>query len=66
MKIKQVISEKQAEFTELCEKHYAKSIYAFGSSVNENFQEASSDIDFNLSSIIKIGLTASLLRGQTA
>jgi hypothetical protein len=37
MKIKQVISEKQAEFTELCEKHDVKSIYAFGSSVNENF-----------------------------
>jgi uncharacterized protein len=60
MKIKKVISEKQAEFTELCEKHDVKSIYAFGSSVNENFQEASSDIDL----LIELNTEDELERGQ--
>lgn len=45
MNLKQSIEIKLPEFITLCENHHVKFLYAFGSSVNTNFNEASSDID---------------------
>lgn len=45
MILKDIIHLRPKEFTALCKKHDVKTLYAFGSSVNENFKEESSDID---------------------
>jgi hypothetical protein len=45
MKMKESIQAKLSEFLNLCKSHKVVSIYAFGSAVNDNFNEDSSDID---------------------
>lgn len=45
MRMKETIQLKLAEFLNLCKSHKVKNIYAFGSAVNGNFNEESSDID---------------------
>jgi predicted nucleotidyltransferase len=45
MVISNEISKQEKEFKVLCETHKVKSLYAFGSSVNESFDFAKSDID---------------------
>lgn len=46
MKLSEEIHKKINEFLALCQSHSVKSLYAFGSSVTDRFNEKSSDIDF--------------------
>jgi len=46
MKIKQEIQKGINDFINLCQSHNVKSLYAFGSSITENFNENTSDMDF--------------------
>lgn len=46
MYLKRKIFNKLNDFTESCKNHKIKYLYAFGSSVTENFDEKKSDIDF--------------------
>lgn len=45
MNLKESINYKMADFLSLCKTHNVKNLYAFGSSINDNFNEDSSDID---------------------
>lgn len=45
MLIKDFINNRSAEFISLCKNHEVKSLYIFGSSITESFNEESSDID---------------------
>jgi uncharacterized protein len=45
MKIKTEIQKRENEFFNLCHKHQVNTLYAFGSSVTDQFNEKSSDID---------------------
>ncbi len=45
MNLKESIKYKMDEFLSLCKSHNIKSLYAFGSSLTEQFREGSSDID---------------------
>lgn len=45
MKLKESIQMKLAEFLALCKNYNVKKLYAFGSSVNNDFDEEFSDID---------------------
>lgn len=45
MVIKDEISKKQKDFTNLCKSHKVKYLYAFGSSVTGSFDPNKSDID---------------------
>lgn len=45
MIIKQEIQKRIVEFSDLCQAHKVKKLYAFGSSVSDNFNAKSSDID---------------------
>jgi predicted nucleotidyltransferase len=45
MIIKELIYNRYNDFTELCKNHRVKQIYAFGSSVSDNFDPEKSDID---------------------
>ena len=45
MNLKHHIQQKSHEFSELCQKHSVKSLYAFGSSITDRFNEQKSDID---------------------
>ena len=45
MNLKDSIKSNSNEFLSLCESHDVKTLYAFGSSTNEKFDEKSSDID---------------------
>ncbi len=45
MNLRQSIQDNQAEFLKLCELHEVKTLHAFGSSINQNFKEGTSDID---------------------
>lgn len=45
MNLKESITHKMAEFLSLCKNHNVKHLYAFGSSITDHFNEASSDID---------------------
>lgn len=54
------IKEKAKEFITLCENHDVKTLYAFGSSVNKNFKEESSDIDL----LIELNTLDPILRGE--
>ncbi|SRR5690606_2855671 len=60
MKIKDVIKAKLVDFTALCKLHNVKNLYAFGSSVTDSFDEASSDIDL----LIEIDENDPLERGE--
>ncbi len=46
MKLKQEIQKRINDFLDLCLAHKVKSLYAFGSSVSDKFNENASDIDF--------------------
>jgi len=48
MNLKDSIQANPNEFLRLCENHDAKSLYAFGSSANDEFNETTSDIDLLL------------------
>ena len=45
MNLKESIKYKMADFLSLCKDHNVKSLYAFGSSITDRFNEDSSDID---------------------
>jgi predicted nucleotidyltransferase len=60
MKIKDALHGRLSEFTALCSQHNVNNLYAFGSSVNGNFNETSSDIDL----LVDIDDKDPLLRGQ--
>jgi len=45
MRIFTDISNRQNDFLSLCTHHHVRTLYAFGSSVSERFDEKSSDID---------------------
>ena len=60
MNLKDSIKVKPNEFITLCENHDVKTLYAFGSSVNGNFKEESSDIDL----LIELNTEDPLQRGE--
>jgi len=45
MNLKESIKYKMTDFISLCKSHNVKSLYAFGSSITNHFNEDSSDID---------------------
>ena len=45
MNLKESIKYKMADFLSLCKAHNVKRLYAFGSSITDQFDEDSSDID---------------------
>lgn len=45
MKLQQIIHQQENDFNKLCESHSVKSVYGFGSSVSNKFDEQKSDID---------------------
>ncbi|WP_233357768.1 nucleotidyltransferase family protein [Haloflavibacter putidus] len=45
MNLKESIKDKMADFLTLCKAHNVKELYAFGSSITNQFNEKSSDID---------------------
>lgn len=60
MNLKETIKSKLNEFLLLCKSHNVKILYAFGSSVSNNFNEDSSDIDL----IIEIDCDDPIERGE--
>src|SRR5665213_4012775 len=45
MFLQEYIEQKSSSFRKLCEAHHVRSIYAFGSSINNSFDPDKSDID---------------------
>ena len=45
MKLQQIINQRESDFNKLCGTYSVKSIYGFGSSVTNSFDEKNSDID---------------------
>ena len=45
MNLREAIGKRPQEFTHLCKSYEVKSLYVFGSSINDKFNEDSSDID---------------------
>ncbi|WPP49892.1 nucleotidyltransferase family protein [Catalinimonas niigatensis] len=45
MKLQQAIQSRSSDFLSLCQAHQVKTLYAFGSSITEHFNEKTSDID---------------------
>lgn len=60
MNLKDSIKVRPEEFTSLCKSHDVKFLYAFGSSIHENFKEDSSDIDL----LIELDTEDPIQRGQ--
>jgi predicted nucleotidyltransferase len=60
MYIAQYIGENGKEFQDLCRHFQVKSLYAFGSSTNENFDHQKSDIDL----VIELKSEDPLQRGE--
>ncbi|MGI4020272.1 MAG: nucleotidyltransferase family protein [Janthinobacterium lividum] len=60
MNLKESIQIKLIEFLALCKSHDVKILYAFGSSVNNNFDEKYSDIDL----LIEIDSEDPIQRGE--
>jgi uncharacterized protein len=60
MNLKDTIQVRPDEFVSLCKSHDVKTLYAFGSSINENFNEDSSDIDL----LIELNTEDPIKRGQ--
>jgi hypothetical protein len=46
MNLKESIKYKMSEFLTICKTHNVKNLYAFGSSITDQFDENTSDIDF--------------------
>lgn len=61
MVIKTEIVKRLPEFTALCRTHKVKYLYAFGSSTNDNFDPARSDIDL----LVEIDEIDPLERGES-
>ena len=61
MTLKESIANKPKEFQHLCRDHNVQSIYAFGSSVNGQFNDSSSDIDL----LIEINTEDPIQSGET-
>lgn len=60
MNIKESIQKKLSEFLLVCKSHHVKTIYAFGSSVNNTFDDETSDFDF----LIEIESDDPIVRGE--
>ncbi len=60
MNLKDSIKYKMADFLSLCKTHNVKTLYAFGSSITDQFNEASSDIDL----LIEIDTDDPIERGE--
>lgn len=60
MELKVSILNKMDEFLALCETHNVKTLYAFGSSVTDEFDNDSSDIDL----LIEIDINDPIERGE--
>ena len=60
MNLKESIQRKLSEFLALCKSHNVKTIYAFGSSVNSNFNDETSDFDL----LIEIESDDPIVRGE--
>ena len=60
MNLKESIKVKPEEFISLCENHDVKTLYAFGSSINNNFKEETSDIDL----LIELNTEDPIKRGE--
>jgi predicted nucleotidyltransferase len=60
MNLKETIHQSPKEFMSLCKNYDVKNLYAFGSSITENFNEASSDIDL----LVELNTEDPLKRGQ--
>jgi predicted nucleotidyltransferase len=60
MNLKETIHQSPKEFLSLCKNYDVKNLYAFGSSITENFNEASSDIDL----LVELNTEDPLKRGQ--
>lgn len=61
MTISKYISDRQKNLQSICESHHVATLYAFGSSVNKNFNEVSSDIDL----LVTVDIDDPLERGET-
>ncbi len=61
MYIKNIIKQNLSEFNRLCNSHNVKSLYAFGSSTNDAFDEQKSDIDL----LIEINNKNPIERGES-
>ena len=60
MNLKDAIKSRPYEFESLCKNHNVKTLYAFGSSINDNFKEESSDIDL----LVELNTEDPILRGE--
>jgi len=60
MNLKDIIQVRPDEFISLCKSHDVKSVYAFGSSVTDNFKEDTSDIDL----LVELNTEDPIKRGQ--
>lgn len=60
MGIKNEIKSQMQAFSELCKNHNVKYLYAFGSSVNEHFNENTSDINL----LVEMNTEDPLERGE--
>lgn len=60
MRIKNEILERLPDFVQLCKEHQVKFLYAFGSAINQSFDETYSDIDL----IVEIESNDPLERGD--
>lgn len=45
MNLETAIAQKRSEFLAICRKHNVHTLYAFGSSISDKFNESTSDID---------------------
>jgi uncharacterized protein len=61
MYLKDKIQARMQDFVDLCKTHKVKSLYAFGSSITDKFDEANSDIDL----LIEIDTNDPLERGES-
>ena len=60
MNLKDSIENNSSEFLSLCKSHDVKTLYAFGSSTNNKFDEESSDIDL----LVEIDTEDPIKRGE--
>ncbi len=60
MNLKDSIKSKSKEFLTLCKMHDVKTLYAFGSSTNDQFNEETSDIDL----LVELDTQDPIARGE--
>lgn len=60
MNLRDSINNNSDEFLSLCKSHDVKTLYAFGSSTNEKFDEDSSDIDL----LVELNTKDPIKRGE--